>query len=741
MPQLPDVDVRVGGTSEKPGPKRRLPGEQVAYVAFHKVVEGSIPPPRPPTKRRELKIHVVAGRLFRVEADATAVANPLGFFGSPLDASDYDQIFFYQHAINAKEDTAPLGELLINAGALDIGKLQRGLEAHEAERHIPIGQVLVDQHVVDPEAVEEAAKLQQRKRLRIGELLVDAGWITPEQLSTALGEQKKRKGKRIGEVLVDLGLVTEEVLCSTLANKFLLPFVNLDQYSIDPAAMREIPKDLIAKYCVLPVKSSQTALTLAIGDPLAVDALEDIRFRIRRRLEEILVIPSQLKRYVLEALQRAETESLESGLDQLLNDIEEAERADAAQAKSDKSEVSESDSTVIRLVNRIIVDAYRRGASDIHVEPYGIEAKTRVRFRIDGECTMYQELPAALRKPVVARIKIMAQLDISERRKPQDGKIRFATKSGNIELRVAILPTVNDNEDVVMRILASSKPLPPESMGYSSKNLTGLTKAVAKPYGLFLVVGPTGSGKTTTLHSILGSLNSTYKKIWTAEDPVEITQAGLRQVQVQPKIGVTFATALRAFLRADPDIIMVGEMRDHETAAIGIEASLTGHLVLSTLHTNSAPETITRLVDMGLDPFSFADALIGILAQRLAKSLCSKCRDMREGTETEYDEMRQAYGPEYFDKDIGIAFGPQFKVGFAPGCDVCHLTGYKGRLGIHELLVANDALRAAIGRRLPIDDLRRLAREAGMTTLLQDGVQKALQGITDMKQVLAVCTK
>jgi type II secretory ATPase GspE/PulE/Tfp pilus assembly ATPase PilB-like protein len=425
-----------------------------------------------------------------------------------------------------------------------------------------------------------------------------------------------------------------------------------------------------------------------------------------------------------------------------MKELEEQDRADAEKlAKAEVVEVSESDSTVIRLVNRIIVDAYRKGASDIHIEPNGTEDRTKVRIRIDGECEDYQDLPPALRRSVVARIKIMANLDISERRKPQDGKIRFYTKKGYIELRVATLPTVNDNEDVVMRILASSKPLPPEAMRYSQRNLVELTRLTSKPYGLFLVVGPTGSGKTTTLHSILGSINAPRRKIWTAEDPVEITQKGLRQVQVQPKIGVTFATTLRSFLRADPDVIMVGEMRDEETASIGVEASLTGHLVFSTLHTNSAPETITRLVDMGLDPFSFADALLGVLAQRLARCLCPKCKDSRVGTEREYNEIRTAYGPDSFDQEIGLKFTPDFRLTYTKGCESCGGTGYKGRLGLHELLVADDELRAAIGRKAPVEELRRLARKGGMTTLLQDGVLKALQGATDMKQVLAVCSR
>jgi type II secretory ATPase GspE/PulE/Tfp pilus assembly ATPase PilB-like protein len=405
----------------------------------------------------------------------------------------------------------------------------------------------------------------------------------------------------------------------------------------------------------------------------------------------------------------------------------------------DDGEGEESDSAIIKLANQIIIDAFQRGASDIHIEPYGKEENTRIRFRIDGDCVNYQEIPAIFRNPLVARFKIMARLDISEKRKPQDGKIRFRMRDRTIELRVATLPTVNSNEDMVMRILAASKPIPLDEMGMSERNLREMRNIISKPYGLVLCVGPTGSGKTTTLHSALGSINTTDMKIWTAEDPVEITQAGLRQVQVQPKIGFDFAAAMRSFLRADPDVIMVGEMRDKETASTGVEASLTGHLVLSTLHTNSAPETITRLVDMGLDPFSFADALLGVLAQRLARGICKKCREQYTPTPEEIAEIVEAFGEE------GAAargvLRPDFKLWRAPGCELCAKTGLKGRIAIHELLVADEGIKRVISAKGAVEDIRKLAIAGGMTTLLQDGIEKAIAGKTDVKQVLAVCLR
>jgi type II secretory ATPase GspE/PulE/Tfp pilus assembly ATPase PilB-like protein len=336
----------------------------------------------------------------------------------------------------------------------------------------------------------------------------------------------------------------------------------------------------------------------------------------------------------------------------------------------------------------------------------------------------------------------MATLDIAERRKPQDGKIKFRLPDGrDIELRVATLPTQGGNEDVVMRILAASEPIPIGKLGMSDRNLTEMKSAAEKPYGLILCVGPTGSGKTTTLHSVLGYINKPERKIWTAEDPVEITQYGLRQVQVQPKIGFTFAQAMRAFLRADPDVIMVGEMRDEETAATGIEASLTGHLVFSTLHTNSAVETVIRLLDMGLDPFNFADALLAVLAQRLVKRICTECKEEYQPDEEEFAELEHAFGGKEEAAKFGIEYSNDFVLYRGKGCSNCNQSGYRGRAGIHELLVATDQMKRLIASKARVAEMVVIAKGDGMTTLVQDGIMKALEGITDLKQVKAVAIK
>ncbi len=418
-----------------------------------------------------------------------------------------------------------------------------------------------------------------------------------------------------------------------------------------------------------------------------------------------------------------------------------------------------ADNELVKLVNKIIIDAYNMGVSDIHIEPYPGKAKTEIRFRRDGNLQAYIEVPASYRAALAARLKIMCDLDISEKRKPQDGKIKFK-KFGplDIELRVATIPTAGNVEDVVMRILAAGEPIPLEKMGFSPYNLEELQKAVSKPYGLFFVCGPTGSGKTTTLHSVLKYLNTPDTKIWTAEDPVEITQKGLRQVQVNKKAGLDFAAVMKAFLRADPDIIMVGEMRDKETTGTGIEASLTGHLVFATLHTNSAPESIIRLLDMGMDPFNFSDALLGILAQRLARRLCS-CKEPYTPDGAEIKSFLTEYCSELlntttFKKDPKAAMENVYRdwvknygkdgqlVFYKPvGCDKCGGSGFKGRCGLHELLIATDPLKKLIAEKARVAEMLAVALEGGMRTLKQDGMEKCLTGVTHIKEVRSVCIK
>jgi type II secretory ATPase GspE/PulE/Tfp pilus assembly ATPase PilB-like protein len=605
----------------------------------------------------------------------------------------------------------------------------------------------------DEEAAEELAKIlgiafyNQHRAARTNKpskygLLVDKGLVSEKDLESAVSNARVNQFD-VAKVLMEDLKVPKEEIGRALSQFYNAAFVDLEGRTM-PADLKErLTPEFLKKNMCAPLEKKEGTLQVAVEDPYDLTRLDAIKaMNLAPRFDFVVALKGDIVEYI-NASYGVSTPGAESeDLGRIIMELGSGEEDEVEEAQDQNAppEIDETDSGIVKLANKIIVDAYNKGASDIHLEPYGKSSPTQVRLRIDGDCQKYLEIPPAHRNAIVQRFKIMAKLDIAEKRKPQDGKIRFKGPMGTLELRVATIPTSGGNEDIVMRLLAASKPLPLEKMGFSERNIVEFKRILEKPYGICLVVGPTGSGKTTTLHSGLGYINTVDMKIWTAEDPVEITQAGLRQVQVHPKIDFTFAVAMRAFLRADPDVIMVGEMRDHETAATGIEASLTGHLVFSTLHTNSAPETITRLLDMDIDPFNFADALLGIMAQRLVRTLCKDCKEEYVPTQEEFAELMESYGLEHWDK-LGIRYSPDFKLFRPKGCGKCGATGYKGRMGIHELLVATDEMKRMIQKRTPIEELRKQALRDGMTTLLQDGIQKVVKGVTDFKQVRAVCIK
>ncbi|MBI1888015.1 MAG: Flp pilus assembly complex ATPase component TadA [Nitrosomonadales bacterium] len=577
----------------------------------------------------------------------------------------------------------------------------------------------------------------------------------------------RRKGVDIEEVLIDEFQVSIPALGKALSSFFGVPYEPYKADRIKPAdLLKNLKREYVESSHWIPIEETQEGLVILTTDPERTQASRVVNNIFPKHRLVYRVCSQREFKQTLGSFYGGGASDItggfaadESSMDDLLSSLGGEDEEAAAVSQEDVN--AAADNELVKLVNKIIVDAYRMGASDIHIEPGPGKMKTQIRVRKDGSLLNYIEVPATYRNALVTRLKIMCDLDISEKRKPQDGKIKFK-KFGplDIELRVATIPSQGGVEDVVMRILASGEPLPLEKMGFSARNNELIKETVSKPYGLFFVCGPTGSGKTTTLHSILKYINKPDTKIWTAEDPVEITQKGLRQVQINKKAGLDFATIMRAFLRADPDVIMVGEMRDKETVSIGIEASLTGHLVFATLHTNSAPESINRLLDMGMDPFNFADALLGILAQRLGKRLCGDCKKPHIATADEMKSMLSEYSTELLNtaawkKDPAAETKKlyaewvklfaddkgQFTLYEPVGCDKCTGTGYRGRVGLHELLIGTDAVKKAIQEHARVAELLAICLEDGMHTLKQDGMEKVLQGITDMHQIRAVCIK
>ena len=596
----------------------------------------------------------------------------------------------------------------------------------------------------------------QRRKATKYDGLVNEGVLTQEELSNCI--QKARDEARSVEHLLMADFhIRPAQIGPSLARFFGVPYEAFNAGRIRSEMLHgPLKREFIEQQGWIPLEETPDGLLIMCVDPEAVRGARVVPQVFPRISKFAYRVTTQTE--FEETLGQLFGAGNDGGsIDQLLADMDAPLDNDAIDDSSLES--AAADNELVKFVNKVIIDAYNQKVSDIHIEPMPGKAKTGIRFRIDGTLQPYIEVPAQFRQAMVTRLKIMCDLDISEKRKPQDGKIKFK-KYGplDIELRVATIPSAGGVEDVVMRILAAGEPIPLEKLGLTAHNKERLEKTVSKPYGLFYVCGPTGSGKTTTLHSILKFLNTPDTKIWTAEDPVEITQKGLRQVQINKKAGIDFALVMRAFLRADPDIIMVGESRDKETVSMGVEASLTGHMVFSTLHTNSAPESITRLLDMGMDPFNFADALLGILAQRLAKKLC----DCKESYFPEAEEIKTfiaeyseelRHTPAWKADHAGEAKklyeswvklygeGGKLKMYRAVGCDKCGKTGYKGRIGLHELMIADDDAKKLIQERARVAELFAAAVNSGMRTLKMDGMEKVLMGLTDLKMVRSVCIK
>jgi type II secretory ATPase GspE/PulE/Tfp pilus assembly ATPase PilB-like protein len=578
---------------------------------------------------------------------------------------------------------------------------------------------------------------QQRIEPNVLDTLVYRGIVTQTDMAAAVDEAQEQ-GLDLETVLLDQYCVPKDALGTALSDFYQCPYLPYDERTIvDAELLKPLNVDYLRKNAWIPIARRGSLVDVLTNDPHDLDKGWDVRRAFPGMTIRYAVgLRRDVEQFLLVATGQAATSSIGAILGELVNEMPLEQRNQGG-----VSAIDENDSAIVRLANHIIMEADRVGASDIHIEPYADRKETAVRFRVDGTCFTYMRIPAGYRRAVVSRLKIMANLDIAERRKPQDGKIRYRlSKDREIEVRVATLPTGGSDEDAVLRLLTAKEPMPIEAMEFAPDVMHAIQTLAEKPHGIILCVGPTGSGKTTTLHAILKHINTDERKIWTAEDPIEITQDGLRQVQVHQKIGLNFATAMRAFLRADPDVIMIGEMRDKETADIAIEASLTGHLVLSTLHTNSAVETVTRLLDLGCDPFNFADAMLGVLATRLCKRICMQCMETYHPSRQEYEELVEGYGIRYW-KRLNLEYNEKLTLSRGRGCEACRRTGFKGRVPLHELLVGSEEIKSLIQSRARTVEMLNMALRDGMTTLVQDGIRKVLLGITTYQQVRAVATK
>ena len=710
------------------------------------------------SERQPFAVTLVNGKMFQGETVGYIHALCGLFFFQPEQDGTVLRRFVPTPAAKSHSIGKPLGQMLVEEKLVSAQIIDRALAKQTTMRMQRFGEYLTENRIVSQDQLTAALKQQRvEPTQKLGEALVQLGYLTQAQLDEALSIEARNRSIPLGQILRDMGVVDAEVINGVMAKKMGIPFIDLQKFRISPEALKRIPQAVAQRYQILPVAETENSLIVAIDDPMNMAKMEELRFVAGMKLVPVMASTEDIRRALETSYSPAEaagtfkpvdlparTAFSDIGIEQLTTRL----AAESGDLDLDEQQAAQSDSTLVKLVNKLILDAVEQGASDIHIEVNPAGKNMRIRFRKDGALVNYLDMPSRFRKAIVSRIKIMSQLDITERRKPQDGKIDFARFGpARVELRVATIPTSNGLEDVVMRVLVTATPVPIDQLGLDNAALTTIKRMISRPHGLFLVCGPTGSGKTTTLHSLLSFLNTAELKIWTAEDPIEIAQPGLRQVQVNAKIGWTFAVAMRAFMRADPDVIMVGEMRDAETAKTGIEASLTGHLVLSTLHTNSAPESVVRLLDLGMDPFNFADALLGVLAQRLIRRLCANCRTAYIPAASELEELALEYcsnAPEEAPKVLQAwhkqyaGAGGKITLFRAPGCPECDRTGYKGRMGVYELLVADMAVRKLVQTRAPVSKIVEVALGNGMRTLKQDGIDKVLQGVTDIHQVRSV---
>jgi type II secretory ATPase GspE/PulE/Tfp pilus assembly ATPase PilB-like protein len=728
--ELDPQDFGVSFVAEDHGSEEIISLAEILYVKF---LDPQEQVPSTVGAEQYEKVVVHGGERFHVHSRRQD-RFPVGFFAYPLNVNTpYSKLFFSTHGVVEHQHDQPVGELLRTEGLVADTDLDSALAEQKRLREQRLGDILVEKTKLSTEKLEDTlAKAKKIPRhygnVRVGDILVEAGLVTTQQVEEALTAQASNKRKRVGAILMERGLISEEQLLSALAQKFGLQVVDLRKRKPEPQALAKLSREMMTRMQVLPLAIRNKRLVVATSNPTDPTITQNLHFATNCPIELVVASASQIEAQIKTFGGRGNklVEEMLEGSTALDVQVEEEQEAD---------KITESDSKVINLVNKVLIEAHQHGVSDIHFEPGMGPLPLKIRYRKDGLCFQVHQIGAVYKAAVISRIKIMAKLDIAERRRPQSGKIMIKYGAERIEYRIEVTPTIGGQEDAVLRVLSSAKVFALDQLGFTPANLANMRQLISKPYGMVLCVGPTGSGKTTSLHSAIAEINHPERKIWTAEDPVEITQEGLRQVQVFPKIGFTFEEALRSFLRSDPDVIMIGEMRDTPTAKTAIGAALTGHLVLSTLHTNNAPETIVRLIEMGIDAYNFADCMLGILAQRLTRTLCPQCKKAYRPEPGEYEDLVNAYGAELFARHGLPGYSKDLKLMRAEGCDACEGKGYRGRLAIHELLVNTPAIKAAIKNQGRVDEIERIAIAEGMTTLRMDGIEKVFAGLTTIEQI------
>jgi type II secretory ATPase GspE/PulE/Tfp pilus assembly ATPase PilB-like protein len=778
-PTMALLDLHETGTEEHQ-PPRTLDVANIAYILMHDIPEFFTGQPPKISEADELIIITITAKSYKVLAFPPA-ANAPGFYSaiSKDEHLAFERIFFYRHGIRYKEKQEKIGDLMVDQKMLSEEDVQLALE-QQSQMTIPLGDILVDQGKVKATDVDEALATQKRQqmklgdllidqelisvtevhqaletqttsenkplgtilledgkvkdvdidtalaiqirpRMKLGELLIEAGLISDEDLQCALESQKKG-GHRLGEILLESGIITENQLLSALAKKFCLPTVDIDQYDINPLAGAEISREVIERYRILPIQADEHTLTIALADPMGLEAYDTISFTTGKKVQEVLVKSSQLNFHLDHYLKKEFQEEFQEeelsceflhqdneSIDEPVNTFEVAKSAE--------------DIPIVKLVNRIIRNGLKKKASDIHILPQA--KKIILAYRLNGDLITENALDKSLHKQIVARIKILSGMDIAEQRMPQDGRLLLRDGKNIYEFRISCIPN-SFGESLVLRVLNKESAVDLETVGFRKEDLKQISMMIRKPYGLILVTGPTGSGKSTTLFAVLNSISHLPAHILTIEDPVESDIDGANQIQINPKIGLTFSRILRNVLRHDPDIIMIGEMRDQETAEIGIEAALTGHLMFSTLHTNSAVDTIIRLNDLGIPNYLLAPALLGIVSQNLVKQLCPDCRQ-------ELPERNETFT---MIKDFG--FEVPAKLYEAGSCDQCNETGYIGRVMLYEMLTVDDYVRVAIHAGKLGDQLLQVAMERGLIPKAQHALQLAEDGIIEYNDLIRV---